>query len=77
MPETKMKSIWYFVALVLLEMGGLVLLAGILEYVSPSSRHTVLAETHPGLWWGMIMIAAGIVFYLKNRKQTAERNDRA
>ena len=64
----KMKSIWYFVDLVLLVMGGLVFLAGIIELLTPSPRHTVLAELHPGFWWGMVMIAAGLVFYLKNRK---------
>jgi len=68
-PETsKMKSIWYFVGLVLLEMGGLVLLAAIIDLVTPSARRTVLAEIHPGLWWGCVMIIAGILFYLKNRK---------
>ena len=68
-PETtKMKSIWYLVSLVLLEMGGLVLLAGILEFVGTSTRRTVLAELHPGLWWGIVMIVAGALFYIKNRK---------
>jgi FtsH-binding integral membrane protein len=64
----KMKSIWYFVGLMLLVMGGLVLLAGLIELFSPSVRHTVLVEIHPGVWWGAIMIAAGAVFFLKNRK---------
>jgi FtsH-binding integral membrane protein len=64
----KMKSIWYFVGLMLLVMGGLVLLAGLIEFFSPSARHTVLAEIHPGVWWGAIMIAAGAVFFVKNRK---------
>jgi thiamine transporter ThiT len=68
-PEaSKMKSIWYLVSLVLLEMGGLVLLAGIIDLVVPSGRRTVLADIHPGLWWGCIMIVAGLVFYLKHRK---------
>lgn len=65
---SKMKSIWYFVSLVLMEMGGLVFLAGLLELFMPSTRHTILAELHPGIWWGMVMIAAGLVFFLKNRK---------
>jgi hypothetical protein len=64
----KMKSIWYFVSLVLMEMGGLVFLAGVIELLVPSARYTVLAEHHPGFWWGMVMIAAGIVFFIKNRK---------
>jgi hypothetical protein len=64
----KMKSIWYFVGLVLLVMGSLVFLAGLLEFIAPSERHTVLAETHPGVWWGAVMIVAGTIYFLKNRK---------
>jgi hypothetical protein len=65
---TKMKSIWYLVSLVLLEMGGLVLLAAIIDLFAPSASRTVLSEIHPGLWWGFVMVAAGLIFYLKNRK---------
>lgn len=64
----KMKPIWYFVGLVLLTMGGLVFLAGILEFISPSERRTVLAELHPGIWWGAVMLIGGAIFFLKNRK---------
>jgi hypothetical protein len=67
--DTKeMKSIWYFVGLMLLWMGGVVLLAGVIEFVSPSERRTVLAEAYPGIWWGAIMLIAGVLFYVKNRK---------
>ena len=62
-----MKSIWYFVGLILLVMGGLVLLAGLIELVAPSGRQTVLSEIHPGIWWGVVMIAAGALFFFKNR----------
>jgi hypothetical protein len=64
----KMKSIWYFVGLVLLVMGGLVFLAGVFEFFAPSERRTVLAEAHPGLWWGAVMLVAGTIYFLKNRK---------
>jgi hypothetical protein len=67
--ETKtMKSIWYLVGLVLLEMGLLVLIAGIVEYIAPSARQTVLAETHPGIWWGCVMVIAGSIFFFTHRK---------
>ena len=64
----KMKPIWYFVGLVLLVMGALVLLAGVMDLVSPSERKTILAELHPGIWWGGVMIAAGAIFYFKHRR---------
>jgi hypothetical protein len=66
----RMKSIWYLVSLVLMEMGALVFIAGIIEFFAPSPRRTVLAEIHPGIWWGCVMIVAGIIFYLKNRKES-------
>jgi FtsH-binding integral membrane protein len=65
-----MKSIWYFVGLILITMGGLVLLAGILDMVSPPARTTVLAGLHTSLWWGMIMVVVGVVFFLSSRKRT-------
>jgi hypothetical protein len=68
--EKGMKSIWYFVGLVLMSMGSLVFLAGILDYVSPPQNVTVLACMHTSAWWGIVMVVVGLVFFLKNRKVT-------
>jgi divalent metal cation (Fe/Co/Zn/Cd) transporter len=70
MSEHKMKPIWYFVGLILLVMGGLVLCSGLYQIISPPLVKTVLAETHPNIWWGSIMIIFGGGMYLKTRKQT-------
>ncbi len=50
--------IWFFVGLILLVYGVLVVVGGFL----PTDRQTVLAETRPSLWWGAIMLAGGAVF---------------
>ena len=63
-----MKSIWYLVGLLLLAMGLLVLAGGIGDVVSPPARPTVLAHLRPNLWWGAVMLAAGAIFFLTNRK---------
>jgi hypothetical protein len=63
-----MKPIWYFVGLLLLVMGLLVFFTGIFFLISPPSHKTVLGETHPGVWWGAIMIIAGAIFLIKNWK---------
>jgi hypothetical protein len=68
--EKGMKSIWYFVGLVLISMGSLVLLAGILDIFSPPVRTTVLANLHTSLWWGGVMLVVGLIFLFKNRKVT-------
>jgi FtsH-binding integral membrane protein len=67
--ETKeMKPIWYFVGLMLSAMGAVVFVAGIANYITPPARHTILSQLHPELWWGVVMIAAGLTFFFMNRK---------
>jgi O-antigen/teichoic acid export membrane protein len=68
----QMKPIWYFVGLMLSAMGVVVLLAGIANYISPPPRLTVLHQLHPELWWGLIMIIAGLLFFFLNRKPKGE-----
>jgi FtsH-binding integral membrane protein len=63
-----MKSIWYFVGLTLTIMGGLIVIAGILDYISPPSRVTLMSGAHPALWWGLVMIVFGGVFILREPK---------
>jgi hypothetical protein len=62
-----MKPIWYFVGLVLLSMGAVVLLAGIYGLATGAKHTTVLARLHPDVWWGAVMVASGAVFFFKNR----------
>jgi hypothetical protein len=62
-----MKPIWYFVGLILLIMGGLILITGIINLSSPSEHISVLSELHPNIWWGAIMIVVGLIYVLKNK----------
>ncbi len=70
MSEQGMKPIWYFVGLIILVIGVLVFCNGLYLLLNPPVAKTVLAEIHPNLWWGAIMIVFGGVLYLKMRKQT-------
>ena len=70
MSEHGMKPIWYFVGLILLITGVLILGAGIYDLINPPAVKTVLAETHPGIWWGMVMLIFGGIMYFKTRKQS-------
>jgi polyferredoxin len=66
----EMKSIWYFVGLMLMVMGSVVFFSGIYYYYYPDRTVTVLNELHPDIWWGAIIIAAGTVFFFGSfRKQ--------
>ncbi|PKL82306.1 MAG: hypothetical protein CVV24_10805 [Ignavibacteriae bacterium HGW-Ignavibacteriae-3] len=65
-----MKPIWYFVGLILIVMGGIIFLSGIYQFIDPPETKTVLAETHPAIWWGAIMFVFGGIMFLKTRKET-------
>lgn len=61
--------IWFFVGLILAVYGLLVLGTGIVG----GPGNTVLASTHPALWWGAIMTVAGGAFILigwRSRRST-------
>ncbi len=66
-PMKKMKTIWYFVGLVLMSMGAVVLLTGGYLLVAKVEVHTVLSNRYPNLWWGGLMILVGLIFWRVDR----------
>ncbi len=64
----RMRSIWYFVGLMLLVMGGLVLAAGIVQWLASRPALTAFAHLHPAVWWGGLMMAGGVAFLLADRR---------
>jgi hypothetical protein len=67
-----MKPIWYFVGLLLLAMGVIITISGLYALANPPARQTVLGYLHPDIWWGCIMLVAGTIFLLTNRKKIVE-----
>jgi len=67
-----MKPIWYFVGLFLTVTGAIVFASGLYDLYNPPVQKTVLAEIHPGIWWGGVILFSGVLFYLFNRKKTVE-----
>ncbi len=67
-----MKPIWYFVGLILTVMGGIIFLSGIYNLIYPPDNELVLAEKHPDIWWGAVMLVVGIIYIIRNRKITIE-----
>jgi hypothetical protein len=57
MADHKAISIWFFIGLLVLTYGVLILGAGIDEWSSP--RPVVMAELHVGVWWGALLIVIG------------------
>jgi hypothetical protein len=70
--EREMKSIWYFVGLMLLAMGIVVFVSGVYYYFVPERNITVLNELHPGIWWGAIIMLAGAIFFFTSRQPDKE-----
>ena len=66
-----MKSIWYFVGLLLTAMGVIITASAVYGLMNPPATEKVLAHLHPDLWWGMFMVAFGLTFALLNRRKTA------
>ncbi len=53
----KMIPVWFFVGVILLIYGVLILGTGVHELSHPPA--TVLAELHPAIWWGAILTVVG------------------
>jgi hypothetical protein len=71
MQRSGMISIWFFIGVLLLAYGILILASGLWELSSPPEHPVVLANLHVGIWWGALMIILGGVYtfrFLPGRK---------
>jgi hypothetical protein len=57
--------VWFFVGVMLLAYGILILGSGIAEWADPP--RTVLAELHAPVWWGALLTVIGAVYVLAFR----------
>jgi hypothetical protein len=64
----KMKPIWFFVGLILLVMGAVILATGVYDLVRHVESGKVLAHLHPAVWWGGLMTLFGLLFVFLNRR---------
>lgn len=61
--ETKgMRPIWFFVGLVLMCIGAVLLVAGIYYLINPAPQVSAVSYLHPNIWWGAVMLIAGGIF---------------
>ena len=69
-PDKKgMRSIWYFVGLILSAIGLIEVLAGIYDLYSPPTEEVTLAHLHANIWWGLIIVITGLVYFVMNRNK--------
>jgi len=62
-----MISIWFFIGVLLLIYGVLILGAGIYDLSNLAAHPVVMSELHAGIWWGALLIALGVVYSLRFR----------
>ena len=68
-------SIWFFIGISLLVNGALICGAGVYELVNPPAYPVVLFRLHASVWWGAILLCAGIVYcYRFAPSRVARRN---
>ena len=62
--------VWFFVGLLLLIYGALILYSGLAEWSNPPA--TVLANLHAPVWWGglMVVLGAAYVVLFRPRRQS-------
>jgi FtsH-binding integral membrane protein len=58
--DRHMVPVWFFVGVLLLVCGLIILATGIYEFSHPPP--TVLASLHPALWWGALLTLVGGVY---------------
>ncbi|HNS72560.1 MAG TPA: hypothetical protein PKI81_04075 [bacterium] len=63
MSSNKMYSIWFFVGVMLTVLGLIIVSMGIYYIFAPETQ-TRLASLNPSLWWGAIMLVAGLLFLI-------------
>ena len=67
-------SIWFFVGIMTLAYGLVLLPYGAWEYFGHHEAPTVLNDLHPTFWWGVLLTAFGGFYTLKFRPRPNDVN---
>jgi len=57
--------VWFFVGVLLLVYGVLILATGIYEISNPPADRVVLYDLHANVWWGGVLLILGVFFSLR------------
>ncbi|HVT99406.1 MAG TPA: hypothetical protein VHE33_18025 [Acidobacteriaceae bacterium] len=60
-------QIWFFSGILLLIYGVLITATGLWELSHPLANPPVLNGLHAPIWWGALMVVAGLFYTLKFR----------
>ncbi len=68
-----MISIWFFIGVLLLAYGVIILGASTYDAVNPPLHPVVLENLHAGIYWGALLLLVGAVYTIKFRPRSATR----
>jgi hypothetical protein len=60
-------SIWFFIGVLLIVYGSLILAYGLYELASGTTANVILANLHAPVWWGGLLLALGLFYGLRFR----------
>lgn len=67
-------SIWFFIGILLVIYGAMILGSGILEWATGNYPAGVqLNQLHAPVWWGATLLALGIVYVVKFPPRRAQK----
>jgi FtsH-binding integral membrane protein len=73
MPERQhMLPVWFFIGLLLTIYGVIILITSIVDWSVPSQA--ILAQYHPALWGGILLLLIGSFYVLKFRPRRHSGN---
>ncbi len=73
-PEHRIE-IWFFLGLLLLVYGILILGAGFYHLFNPPPADIALRELHSDLWWGALLLVLGAFYCVKFRPSRNNAGD--
>jgi hypothetical protein len=62
MARRELISIWFFIGMVLLAYGVIIVGAAVYGFYAPPAHPPVLWRLHAGFWWGLLVLALGVVY---------------
>jgi hypothetical protein len=70
----EMLSIWFFVGVMTLLYGIVLLPFGAWEWLTSHEAPTVLNNLHPTFWWGLLLTLFGLFYTIKFRPRSGDIN---
>jgi hypothetical protein len=65
MEKSHQLPIWLFIGALLGVYGVIILVTGIVNWVSPPANPMAMSQLHPDVWWGLLITVIGLIYTVK------------